>query len=215
MTANAFVRDGYHFDGWATASDGNVVYNDGQSVSNLTAEDGGTVNLFAHWTKSELTNIALTPTDYAVQEEHPTITATPTLSISSGIGTTSICWGLYTDAGCTTPVDGVSFSPDPSAGAGAVTFTAPDDAGTYYLKAIFRAGSTCEGTELNSFSKSFIVHPTHTTTVKAKVGEEFIPNAEYDQTSHTVTVNTHRATEVAAPVIPGYTFVNWTLGSNI
>ena len=216
LTANAFVRDGYHFDYWTTNNDGTgTQYTNGQSVSNLTAVDGGTVNLYAHWTKSELTNIALTPTDYAVQNEHPTITVTPILSISSGIGTTSICWGLYTDSGCTSEVDGVTFSADPSSGANAVTFTAPDAAGTYYLKAIFRAGNTCVGTELNSVTKSFVVHPTHTITIKAKVGEVYIPDAEYNQTSHTVTVNTHRATEVAVPDIAGYTFVNWTLGSNV
>ena len=213
LTANAFVRDGYHFDGWATTSDGNVVYTDGQSVSNLTSDNNGTFNLYAHWTKSELTGISLSPA-YAVQDEHPGITITPSVS-PAPTGTTSICWGLYSDSGCTDEVDGVTFSPDPSSGANTVTFTAPDAAETYYIKADFRAGSTCSGTILNSVTQSFIVHPTHTVTVKAKVGEALIPDAEYNQTSNTVTANTTRPTAVAAPTIPGYTFEDWTLGANI
>ncbi len=50
ITANAFVRPGYTVSGWATSATGAKVYNDKQSVSNLTATAGGTVTLFAVWT---------------------------------------------------------------------------------------------------------------------------------------------------------------------
>lgn len=50
LTANSFVRTGYTFVGWATSSSGNVAYTDKQSVSNLTATAGATVNLYAKWT---------------------------------------------------------------------------------------------------------------------------------------------------------------------
>lgn len=44
-------RTGYIFDGWSTAADGNgTSYTNGQSVSNLTATNGGTVDLYAQWT---------------------------------------------------------------------------------------------------------------------------------------------------------------------
>lgn len=49
LTANAFTRANYAFRGWATSSTGAKVYNDGQSVSNLTATKNGTVNLYAVW----------------------------------------------------------------------------------------------------------------------------------------------------------------------
>ena len=49
LTANAFTRTGYAFAGWATSTDGDVVYTDQQSVSNLTDTDGGTVTLYAKW----------------------------------------------------------------------------------------------------------------------------------------------------------------------
>ena len=49
LTANAFERTGYTFQGWATAPDGAKVYNDGQSVSNLSSTNGATVTLYAVW----------------------------------------------------------------------------------------------------------------------------------------------------------------------
>lgn len=49
LTANNFVKIGYDFQGWAETADGDVKYNDKQSVSNLTTEDGATVQLYAVW----------------------------------------------------------------------------------------------------------------------------------------------------------------------
>ena len=49
LTANAFTRSGYVFEGWATSASGAKVYSDKQSVLNLTTVVGGTVNLYAVW----------------------------------------------------------------------------------------------------------------------------------------------------------------------
>lgn len=49
LTANGFTRTGYTFAGWATSPNGPVEYADNESVINLTATDGGTVNLYAKW----------------------------------------------------------------------------------------------------------------------------------------------------------------------
>ena len=49
LTANAFKRTGYTFQGWATSSGGAVVYKDKQYVTNLTSTAGATVNLYAVW----------------------------------------------------------------------------------------------------------------------------------------------------------------------
>ena len=49
LTANAFTRTGYTFQGWATSASGAKVYSDKQSISNLTATAGATVNLYAKW----------------------------------------------------------------------------------------------------------------------------------------------------------------------
>lgn len=53
LTANAFTRTGYTFQGWATTSTGAVVYSNRQSVTDLTTTAGGVVTLYAVW-KSHL-----------------------------------------------------------------------------------------------------------------------------------------------------------------
>jgi uncharacterized repeat protein (TIGR02543 family) len=50
LTANAFIRTGYTFEGWNTNADGTgTSYTDQQSVSNLSSTDGATVTLYAQW----------------------------------------------------------------------------------------------------------------------------------------------------------------------
>ncbi|MBR0373838.1 MAG: hypothetical protein IJH91_04865 [Mogibacterium sp.] len=46
LPANAFVRPGYRFAGWTAGGTG---YDDGQTVTNLTAVNGGTVTMTAVW----------------------------------------------------------------------------------------------------------------------------------------------------------------------
>lgn|GEM_PF-2513350 len=48
LTANTFTRENYIFQGWATTSDGEIVYSDGDEVTDIT--DGGeTITLYAIW----------------------------------------------------------------------------------------------------------------------------------------------------------------------
>ena len=49
LITNSFTNGIYHFYGWATSSNGETVYEDGQSVSNLTQTSGVTVTLYAKW----------------------------------------------------------------------------------------------------------------------------------------------------------------------
>ena len=49
LSANGFTLVGWTFQGWATSASGGVVYENGAQVKNLTAENGGTVNLYAVW----------------------------------------------------------------------------------------------------------------------------------------------------------------------
>ena len=50
LTRNGYSRAGYTWLGWSSSSDGNgTMYSDGQSVVNLTSEDGGMVTLYAVW----------------------------------------------------------------------------------------------------------------------------------------------------------------------
>ena len=50
LSTNSFTKTGYAFVGWTTGEiAGDVIYTDGASVSSLTTEQGGTVNLYAVW----------------------------------------------------------------------------------------------------------------------------------------------------------------------
>ena len=49
LNVNTFIKTGYSFKGWATSRNGNVEYNDGASVKNLSSEPNGNVNLYAVW----------------------------------------------------------------------------------------------------------------------------------------------------------------------
>ena len=51
LTANAFARSGWKFGGWATVPGMGAVkvYDDGESVVNLTGDNGGVVVLYAVW----------------------------------------------------------------------------------------------------------------------------------------------------------------------
>lgn len=65
LTANAFSRVDYTLVSWNTAPDGSgTSYSDGASVSNLTAEDNGTVTLYAQWQMTGYYNLNL-PSDPA------------------------------------------------------------------------------------------------------------------------------------------------------
>ncbi len=51
LTAIGYTKEGYTFTGWNTLADGNgTAYENGASVENLTAENGGNVTLYAQWT---------------------------------------------------------------------------------------------------------------------------------------------------------------------
>lgn len=50
LSTNNFTKTGYAFVGWTTEEiAGDVIYEDGASVSSLTTEQGGIVNLYAVW----------------------------------------------------------------------------------------------------------------------------------------------------------------------
>ena len=55
LTANGFSKTGYTFSGWAKTSDGAKVYDDKQSVKNLTSTNNATVNLYAKWNANPYT----------------------------------------------------------------------------------------------------------------------------------------------------------------
>lgn len=63
LTSNGFTLKGWTFKGWATSANGDMIYTDGASVRNLTANDGDTITLYAVWeaNKYEVNYIANQP----------------------------------------------------------------------------------------------------------------------------------------------------------
>jgi uncharacterized repeat protein (TIGR02543 family) len=56
LTANAYSRDGYLFDGWNTAADGSGTdYANNATVTNLISVNGGTLTLYAKWKNATIT----------------------------------------------------------------------------------------------------------------------------------------------------------------
>lgn len=53
LTANQFTKEGHTFAGWSTSANGAKVYNDGQTVSNLSTTNGNVVELYAVWTTNQ------------------------------------------------------------------------------------------------------------------------------------------------------------------
>lgn len=49
LDANTFAKPGWTFTGWNTKPDGGTAYKDAQQITNLTAQDGGEVTLYAQW----------------------------------------------------------------------------------------------------------------------------------------------------------------------
>ena len=62
--ATTAVTASSSFDGWATSSSGAKVYNNNQSVSNLSSTNGSTVTLYAKWIAGSVTLPTPTRTDY-------------------------------------------------------------------------------------------------------------------------------------------------------
>lgn len=73
LNANTFTKTGYTFLGWSTSSTATTAqYTDKQSVKNLTATNGGTVTLYAVWSKN-----AHTPGEWSI--------VTPATCTSTGL----------------------------------------------------------------------------------------------------------------------------------
>ena len=49
MSANTFTRAGHTHQGWSTSSTGSKIYNNQARVGNLTATNGGIVDLYSVW----------------------------------------------------------------------------------------------------------------------------------------------------------------------
>lgn len=111
LTTNAFTKTGYTFKGWDTDPAGStVVYTNGQSVTNLTATDGGTVNLYAVWQLNSYT-LTTDPGSYAtitVKRNGTTLPSGSTVYYGDVLTVTySVNTGFYAS---THTINGVTFA---------------------------------------------------------------------------------------------------------
>ena len=110
LTANGFSRYGYNFAGWATSPTGGVVYDDKESVKNLTSTDNDTVNLYAVWTPK--TNCVLyfnanlpSGATASINPTQKNVTFNSTYgTLATGTRTGYTLDGWYTTSACTTKV---------------------------------------------------------------------------------------------------------------
>lgn len=122
LSANAFTRTGYSFNGWNTSADGKgTAYADKAQVVNLSTKDGDTVQLYAQWSAITYhiaydlnggTAAGDNPAEYTVESGAITLTA-PTR--------TGYTFAGWTGANGTTPQTTVTI---PSGSAGDRTYTA-------------------------------------------------------------------------------------------
>lgn len=114
LSPNGYARDGYQFAGWSTSKTGDVAYADMQTVDNLTATNGGTVTLYAQWSKfaAKPGNWSTLPQGFITDTfELPTVTATaavnqPIVGLWNGAAPTTFT-KLSGDSWLTVSADGV------------------------------------------------------------------------------------------------------------
>lgn len=157
LTPNGFSRTGYTFQGWATSASGAKVYNDEQSVSNLSATNGATVTLYAVWSVNSY-NITLAPGSHVSKVYYrigtsgnwTEISASKTFSADYG----SVVYGYATAAAGYTayyPSAASAYSFTVSA-ARTVTFNA--QANTYTVEFTDPFGGNVTGTQSMTYDTS-------------------------------------------------------------
>ena len=167
LSSNLFTRTGYTFAGWAKTSTGNVVYSNGQSVSNLTSTNNGTVNLYAKWTANTYT-VKFNSNGGTGSMGNQTFTYGNAQNLNSNIftktGYTFVGWATSTN-GNVVYTDGQSVSNLTSTNNGTINLYAKWTVNTYTVKFNSNGGSgsmtdqaftygTSQNLKSNSFTKT-------------------------------------------------------------
>ncbi|MBR2837735.1 MAG: InlB B-repeat-containing protein, partial [Kiritimatiellae bacterium] len=135
LRQNKFTREGYVFGSWNLASDGSGnSYADGEEVSDLTYEDGGTVTLYAQWTPITYT-IAFAGGRGAEGEmaEIPSVAYDAPVALPANAFTKSGCEFQHWALGSATYADGATVSNLTATAGATVTLLAVWD-GPYWIE---------------------------------------------------------------------------------
>src|SRR5574344_273623 len=152
LTANGYTRTEYKFAGWSTSKTAtSATYSDKQSVSNLTATNGGTVTLYAVWTPIAPYSLSLSGTGNSTSSINLKLVASSAVAISN--------YTVYYKTGSATTYNSKSFG---SSATGSITGLISDANYTIYFTATNATGTTQSGTITYSTKLS---NPTITTPV--------------------------------------------------
>jgi len=172
LTLNGFTKTGYTFKGWAQTPTGNVMYTDGQSVKNLSVENGAVIDLYAIW-EAITYNVAFDVNGGQGQMQNQTLT----YDVEANLTANAFTKNGYTFKGWNTLSDGSGiFYSDSQAVKNLL-----DTQGTYTLYAIWEANtyyvaynsSNGTGTMSNSTHK-YGTTSALSTNVFEKEGYQFI-----------------------------------------
>ena len=113
LTSCGFSKEGYMFAGWALDADGEKYFDNEEEVSNLTATDGATFDLYAVWEAAPLAvHWMVNGVDWSL---NPSAHGNPTIAVASGSKPTQLpTTPVAGDDGCgskfmgwtTAPIDG-------------------------------------------------------------------------------------------------------------
>ena len=165
------------------------------------------VTLYAHWVPKtpEITVVILDKEAFDAGTAE-TVTATPTVQeYISYIGGYTICWKMLDNSG--TVMESFPFTPGDN---NSVTFSTDGlTTGKYTVRASIYDTDCDTGNELSRYDKTFTIVSGYKVTVK------YLCDGEVIQASIIAEGHASNATEITAPEIGGYKFVNWELGDGI
>ena len=98
LSKNEFTKEGLNFQGWARSSDGDVVYSDEESVSNLTTNNNGSVSLYAVWGDAESYTITYEIADGATHSNATTYTVESPVTFTDASKAGYTFGGWFNDA---------------------------------------------------------------------------------------------------------------------
>ena len=238
LTTNAFTKTGYTFKGWATSASGSVAYTDKQSVSNLTANNGATVNLYAVWEVNPYTYNIVYKSTSGVQLGTGTVTknygTTNTVSPKSFTGYTSpasqsIAWDSITAKIITFVYTPIEYTISYTLNSGTVSTANPTkytiETATFTLNNPTRTGYTFKGwTGSNGTTASTSVSVTKGSTGNKSYTANWTPITYYvkynaNGGSGTMSNSTHTygtASNLTANAFTksGYAFAGWATSTS-
>lgn len=188
LTNNAFVRDGYEFVGWTTASDGSgQFYDDGQAVKNLSDTDGTEITLYAKWEQIIIPSNPETVKTYTIK-----YSANGTDVNGSMNQTTAEIDGSVTLTACGYTRTGYEFTG---------WNTKADGSGTAYSNGEIVKNIASAGSNVTLYAQWKPVTYTIQYDANGGTGSVASTKCTYDSTDDTLAANGF--------VKSGYTFIGW------